>query len=302
MEFPRRAARLEPPQPAALSAHRVAPVALRRPEASEWLGPQLGARRGGQSGRLARPSGHPRPEVLRSVRQAVSHRDAAARLCFRRAEARSSAMPLARVPPVWRQARVAAWCRRPVAAQAKASPSGMKAAAGSEPVPVRPVASAPQALLLAAEVASASGAKVRPPGAAEAESGPSARQPGAEAEASAAEAQPLEAEEAVSGVGARPPEAAGVASGAVAEPQQAGAAALLDAEVLRPGAVEEPAPSARQPAAERPSAAPWVCRRGRPLPWLAPRRAVRSAHAMRRSRAASPSRQSWRAAGCGGLS
>ncbi|MEH2494359.1 hypothetical protein V1294_000838 [Bradyrhizobium sp. AZCC 1678] len=301
MEFPRRAARLEPPQPAALSAHRVAPVALRRPEASEWLGPQLGARRGGQSGRLARPSGHPRPEVLRSVRQAVSHRDAAARLCFRRAEARSSAMPLARVPPVWRQARVAAWCRRPVAAQAKASPSGMKAAAGSEPV--RPVASAPQALLLAAEVASASGAKVRPPGAAEAGSAPSARQPGAAALVSAEEEQPQEAAEVVaSGAGVQPP-AAGVASGAVAEPQQAGAAAaLLDAEVLRPGAVEEPAPSARQPAAERPSAAPWVCRRGRPLPWLAPRRAVRSAHAMRRSRAASPSRQSWRAAGCGGLS
>jgi hypothetical protein len=135
--------------------------------------------------------------------------------------------------------------------------------------------------------------------------GPSARQPGAAEAAqggSAAEAQPPEGAEAVSGAGVQPPEAAGEALDAAAEPRQAGAAAALrDAEVLRPGVAAEPGPSVRQPAAH-PSAAPPSWRPGGLLPWLAPRRAVRSAHAMRRSRVASPSRQSWRAAGCEGLS
>jgi hypothetical protein len=124
---------------------------------------------------------------------------------------------------------------------------------------------------------------------------------------SAEEEQPQEAAEVVaSGAGVQPPAAAGVASDAAAEPQQAGAAAaLLDAEVLQPGVEERPArvPSVRQPAVGHPSAPPWACPGlPRPFPWLAPRQAVRSAHAMRRSRAASPSRQSWRAAGCEGLS
>jgi hypothetical protein len=170
-----------------------------------------------------------------------------------------------------------------------ASPSEMKAAAGVVSS-VRPVASAPQARLPVEEAAAASGAKVQPPGVAGAESAPSARQPGAAEVASDAEE-------------AQPPEAAGVALDAVAEPQQAVAAeGLLDVEVRRPGVAEELVPSVRQPAAAHPSAALPSWRPGRLLPWLAPRRAVRSAHAMRRSRVASPSRQSWRAAGCEGLS
>jgi len=72
-----------------------------------------------------------------------------------------------------------------------------------------------------------------------------------------------------SGAGVQPPEVAGAALDAAAEPQQAVAEALPDAEVLRPGAVERPEPSARRPAAERPSALPsW--RPGGPHLWLAP--------------------------------
>jgi hypothetical protein len=120
---------------------------------------------------------------------------------------------------------------------------------------------------------------------------------------SAAEVQPREAAEAVSGATGQQPAAAGAALDGVAEPQQAEAAvALLDAEVLRPGAAEEPEASARRLAAERPSGLPSWRRGGRYLPWLAPRRAARSAHAMQRSRAGSPSKRSWRAAGCEGLS
>ena len=105
----------------------------------------------------------------------------------------------------------------------------MKAAAAGVASSVRPVASAPQARLPVEEAAAASDAKVQPPGAAEAESAPSARQPGAAEVASDAEE-------------AQPPEAAGVALDAVAEPQQAVAAeGLPDAEVQRPGvAAEEP--------------------------------------------------------------
>jgi hypothetical protein len=170
-----------------------------------------------------------------------------------------------------------------------ASPSEMKAAAGVVSS-VRPVASAPQARLPVEAAAAASDAKEPPPGAAGAESALSARQPGAAEVASDAEE-------------VQPPEAAGVALDAVAEPQQAVVAeGLLDVEVQRRGVAEEPVPSVRQPAAAHPSAARPSWRPGVLLPWLAPRRAVRSAHAMRRSRVASPSRQSWRAAGCEGLS
>ena len=171
---------------------------------------------------------------------------------------------------------------------------------------MRPAASAPQARLPAEEAAAASDAKVQPQEAAEVLPVPSAPQPVAAEEAgvlSAAEAQPREAAEAVSGARVRRREAAGLASGAVAEPQQAvAAAARRDVAVRRPGVAGEPGPLARQPAAGHPSAVPWACRPGQPLPWLAPRRSVRSAHTMRRSRAVSPSRQSWRAAGCEGLS
>ena len=172
-----------------------------------------------------------------------------------------------------------------------ASPSEMKAAAVVAEA-VRPVASAPQARLPAEEAAAASGAKVQPQEAAEAESVPSAQQPGEAA--------------AVLGAGVvLPPEVAGVALDAVAEPQQAVAAAEPDAVAAQlPGVAAEALldAEARQPAAGPPSAPPSWRPEDHPHPWLAPRRAVRSAHAMQRSRAASPSKRSWRAAGCEGLS
>jgi hypothetical protein len=160
---------------------------------------------------------------------------------------------------------------------------------------VRPVASAPQARRPAEWVAAASGAKVQPQ---EAASAASAQQPGEAAAASGAGVVLQPGEAAVSGAAVElPPE---VALDVVAEPQQA--VAEQDAVAARRPGVEQPAPSARQRAAEHPSAARPSWRPGGLLPCLVPRRAVRSAHAMRRSRAASPSRQSWRAAGCEDLS
>jgi hypothetical protein len=180
----------------------------------------------------------------------------------------------------------------------------VKAAAVAESV--RQAASAQQALLPAAEVAAVSGAKVQPPGAAVAESALSVRQPGAAEVPSGAEVGLLPEAAAVVVSGAEAgllPEAAAVVPGAAAEPQQAVAAVvLLGAEVLRPGAAAEPAPSARRLAAGHPSGVPSWRLEGPPLPWLAPRQAVRSARGMRRSRTASPSRRSWRAARCEGLS
>ena len=162
---------------------------------------------------------------------------------------------------------------------------------------VRLVASAPQARLPAEE---ASDAKVQPQAAAEVLPGPLAQQRG-EAEAVPSARQPVAAEVAPD-ERVQPPEASGVALVAVTEPQRAAAEGLLDVRVQPPEVTEEPAPSARQPVAERPSAPPSSRLEGHPLPWLAPRQSVRSAHAMRRSRTASPSKQSWRAAGCEALS
>jgi hypothetical protein len=173
---------------------------------------------------------------------------------------------------------------------------------------VRPVASAPQARRPAEGVAAASGAKVQPQ---EAESAASAQQPGEAAAASGAGVVLQPGEAAVSGAGVEllpevaldavaEPQQAVAEPDAVAEPQQA--VAELDAVAARRPGVEQPAPSARQRAAGHPSAARPSGRPGGLLPCLVPRRAVRSAHAMRRSRAASPSRQSWRAAGCEDLS
>jgi hypothetical protein len=225
--------------------------------------------------------------------------------CFRRVEGLPSA---ALWEPAWWQEPAAAWRQPAGAAEVQvmvmASPSEMKAAAVA--ASVRQVASARQALLPAEGEAAVSGAKVQPPGAAESESEPLARQPGeAEVASDAEEAQPPEGAEAVSGAAAELQPAVAAAEPDAVAGQLPGVAAegLPDAEeVRRPGAAEARAPSARQPAGH-PSAAPLSWRlEGRPLPWLAPRRAVRSAHAMRRSRTASPSRQSWRAAGCEGLS
>jgi hypothetical protein len=167
--------------------------------------------------------------------------------------------------------------------------SELKVAAAGVAQSVRPVASAPQARLPVGAAAVASGAKVQPPGVAEAERAASARQPGAAEVASDAEE-------------AQPPEAA---LDAVAEPQQAVAAAEPDAAAAQlPGVAAEELPDeqVQQPEAGHPSATPSWRRGRRYLPWLAPRRAARSAHAMQRSRAESPSRRSWRAAGCEGLS
>jgi hypothetical protein len=288
---------------------------VRRQPVRDWLSAQAPpfrravVRRGGRSVRLARPLAPLRREVLRSVRQrpealSVSHRDAAAaRLCFRWAEAWSLAMPLAQ--PVWRQARVAAWRRRPVAAQAKASPSGMKAAVAS--VSGQQVASALQALLPAAEEAVSSDVQVPPREVAEVLPAPWGRRP---REVSGAQVQPQAAAGPASDVVVGPPRAVAAEAwdAAAALPQGAVAEARPDAEVPQPAAAERRAraPSVRRLAAAPPSAAaglpagrPWV---GRRLPWLAPRRSARPAHAMRRSRTASPSKQSWRAAECGGLS
>jgi hypothetical protein len=100
-----------------------------------------------------------------------------------------------------------------------------------------------------------------------------------------------------------PPAAEAAVPGVEAvQPPGAAAVARRVAEVQRPGAAGAPVAWGQQRAAVHPSAAPWVCRPGQALPWLAPRRAVRSAHAMRRSRAASPSKQLWQAARCEGLS
>ena len=145
-------------------------------------------------------------------------------------------------------------------------------------------------------------------------------------------AQPREAA-AGSGVRVQPPEVAVAASDAAAEPQQEAVVAAEPGAVLQPGeaaaeavraveaqlpavaaeevrdaevplpAAEAPlVPWARRPAAERPAVAAWVYRPGLPLPWPAPRRAVRTAHAMWRSRAALPSKRWWQAARCEGLS
>jgi hypothetical protein len=89
-------------------------------------------------------------------------------------------------------------------------------------------------------------------------------------------------------------QAEAAASGAEAEPQLAAGVVELRL-VVRAGSVVSP------PAAG-PSAAPWVFRRGRLLPWPARRPAVRSRHGTRMSRAASLSERSWQAARGEGLS
>ena len=216
--------------------------------------------------------------------------------CFRRAAVER--LSAARSEPAQRQA-----------ARVMAPFSEMKAAAVVGAWLARPVASAPRARLPVEEAAVAWGAKAQPQEAAEVLPVPSAQQPVAAEEArgvSAAEAQPREAAEAASDAWeAQPLEAAGVALDAVAEPQQAVAAAEPDAVAAQlPGVAAEGRLDGwgQQPEVGHPSVPPSWRPEDHPHPWLALRRAARSAHAMRRSRAASPSKRSWRAAGCEALS
>lgn len=237
---------------------------------------------------------------------------AVAQSCCRRvvAEARRPAV----LPGAVRSWEPAAASRQPVgaaASQAMASPSEMKAAEEAVAVgpSAQPVASAPQVQRPVEAAGAASDARVRPRAAAEVRLVVSARQPGAAeagvlaagaqppevAESGEEAVQPPEVAEAVPGAGAVQPRAeAEAARDAVAVLQRA--AALPDARGLRPAAERQA--SDRRPAAGRPS---WR-RGGRPRPCPARPRVARSAHAMRKSRTALPSRQSWRAAGCEGVS
>jgi hypothetical protein len=76
-------------------------------------------------------------------------------------------------------------------------------------------------------------------------------------------------------------------SDAEAVPLPAGARVAVWGAAAAPRLAVRAASVASQPAAARPSAAPWVFRRDRVLPWPVRRRAARSAHAMRTSQAAS---------------
>ena len=193
----------------------------------------------------------------------------------------------------------------PAWSQVPAAASHQPAEAAVVELSVRPAASVPRVQPPAEEAAAVWDAKAQPQAAAGVLPGPSARQPEVAEEVvvvvSAARAQPREAASDAEEV--RQPEAAGVASDAVAEPQQAVAAAEPDAVAAQlPGAAALQDGQVQRPAAAHPSAPPSWRQEDQLHPWLAPRRAVRSAHAMRRSRAASPSRRSWRAAGCEALS
>jgi hypothetical protein len=150
-----------------------------------------------------------------------------------------------------------------------------------------------------------------------------ARQQAAEVAASDAAVVPRQAAEVAVLVAAAGPQQAAEAAvlDVAAEPQQAVEAAVLDAAAgpqqvavaAVPGVAAEPRPEAvldaavLLPAAQGVQAAATAgvssaFRRGRHLPWPAPRRAGRFAHAMRRPQIASPSERSWQAARCEGLS
>jgi hypothetical protein len=126
-------------------------------------------------------------------------------------------------------------------------------------------------------------------------------QQAAGAAVSDAAAEPQQAVEAAGpGVAAGPQQGAAVAVSGVAAVLRPEAAVVLGAAAQRLAA--EPVAWVQRPAVARPSAVPWVFRRGRVRLWPAPRRAVRFAHAIRSSRTASPSERSWQAARCEGLS
>jgi hypothetical protein len=276
------------------------------------------ARRGGPAERLARSSWYPRQAASEYLQQPAASgcpRQGASSVRRHAAVVPSSCFRPAGLPAEsWvelaesasRSAPAVAW--RPMAEAAApemASPSGSKVAEWAQPV-----ASALRALLPPAEaacgraaqpleVAARSGATVQPPEGAGAASDASAEPQQVVAAEPDAVPQPAAAVVRDAGVALRPEAAARGAEGLRPE----AAVAVRGAEVVpRP---EEAAGAllvlwARQPAAERPSAAvPFVCL---PLPWPGPRRGARSAHGMRRSRAALPSGQLWQAARCGGLS
>ena len=188
-----------------------------------------------------------------------------------------------------------------------AAPSELQAAeaeAGKVAAWVQPAASALRALLPRAEAAEVAFVQ--------------AAQPREAAAGTGVRVQPPEVAVAVSDVAAEPQqEAVAAEPDAVLQPGEAAAEAARavaalrpvvvaeaerDAEVQRPAAEAPLVPWARRPAAERPALASWVCRPGLPLPWPGPRRAVRTAHAMWRSRTALPSKPLWQAARCEGLS
>lgn len=194
-----------------------------------------------------------------------------------------------------------------------ASPSESKAAGSAKAAEsAQPVASALRAQSPPAEAAGVACAQTAQPWAAVAGSDAWVRPPEEAVAASAAEPQ-QEVAAAVPGAGLLPgvvaaEPGAGLPPG-VAEPARdaevrrpvAAAGVLRDAAVV-PRLAAVALPWARLPAAERPALASSVCRPGLPLPWPGPRRAVRTAHAMWKSRAALPSEQLWRVARCEGLS
>jgi hypothetical protein len=194
----------------------------------------------------------------------------------------ASSLGLLEVLPAWASRSAIAWRPQAVAAAAaervclsaeKASQLAQVSAQGSSAQPVAWAQWAP----LSPPGVSASACVQEAPRSGERAAGyeQAVRPPG---EAAHARAVPAVASAAV----AAPQRAAAVAvrDVAAAQPQAAAGPAARDAEeVLRLAA---PVAWAQQQAAARPLAAPSVFRRGPALPWLAPRRAARFAHGMRR--------------------
>ena len=256
--------------------------------------PERARRAGPAARRLAWSSGCPQ-QGASSVRRCVA---AAPSSGFRRAVWLPAGTRVESAELAQWSAPAIAW--RPKAGAALASPSEPQVAAlAQQAESARRVASALRALWPRAEVAAVACERAAQPWEAAAGSGARVQPPAAEAEALDAAAEPQQVAGAAEPDAALQPGEAAAAWGARVQ-QPAAAVALRGAEVLRPAAEVLPVPWVRRPAAERPSAGPpWIyC----PLPWPARRRAVRSAHAMRRSRAALPSKQLWQAARCEGLS
>jgi len=274
-------------------------------------------------------SRHPRRAavVYRAAPSVLRRREASSK-AFRR-EARLSKVPLseaqqsavllllllrAAFPWVLRPAFPArAWCqpeaaRRAVARLEVSSWSCLRPEVGAAGLLLQPAAVSAWCVRAAPssrEAAAVSDAGAAQPWAVPAEPGASAR-------------PPVVAREEVSAAAVVPQRAVPAAVWGAAEVlQQVVEAAVRDAaegpqqaaEAGLPGAAAELQPVAAQAesralrlAAVRPSAALSAFRRDRPLPWPVRRRAARSARAMRRSQAESPSERSWQAARCEGLS